>query len=176
MMRCRHLTSGLDLNNVNIDGFTESRFRLVVTDGQTVEVIRSVPVEFHELRRPIIDRRTDDIGHDNGRLTVPGHFEWRNSMINWSEGRSAERSQENAWRHLRRRILYRSTEERSTGRGRLLKQAQVFNGISHRNWSRWWSLVRRVITRGRESSRCYRTTRPPTLLISRPTAPVIIRS
>src|SRR6218665_1851342 len=39
-------------------------------------------------------------------------------------GRAAERSQENAWR----RILSRSTEERSTGRGRLLKQAQVFNG------------------------------------------------
>src|SRR6218665_1510872 len=79
-----YFRSGPD--NVNIDRLTESRFRPVVTDRQTVEVIRSRPVEFHELRRPTIDRRTDNMDHDNGRITVPGQFELRNSMINGSEG------------------------------------------------------------------------------------------
>src|SRR6218665_349139 len=73
-------------DNVNIDRLTESRFRPVVTDRRTVEVIRSGPVEFHELRRPTIDRRTDNMDHDNGRITVPGQFELRNSMINGGEG------------------------------------------------------------------------------------------
>src|SRR6218665_2887161 len=44
-------------DNVNINRLTESRFRPVVTDRQTVEVIRSGPVEFRKLRRPTIDRR-----------------------------------------------------------------------------------------------------------------------
>src|SRR6218665_1452377 len=91
-------------------------------------------------------------------------------------GRSAKRSQENALRHLRRRILSRSTEDRSTSNGRLLEQTHVFNGTPHRNLIRGWSTLRRVITRGRENSRCYRPTRPSTLIISRPIASVIMRS
>src|SRR6218665_1627542 len=91
-------------------------------------------------------------------------------------GRSAVQSQENAWRLILRRILSRPTEERSTGRGRLLKRAQFVNGTHHRYWSRGWSLVRHVITRGRASSRGCHTTRRSSLPISRPTTSVIFRS
>src|SRR6218665_658951 len=92
------------------------------------------------------------------------------------KGRSAVQSQENAWRLILRRILSRSTKERSTDRGRLLKRAQFVNGTHHRYWSRLWSLVRRVTTRGRASSRGCHTTRLSSLPISRPTTSVIFRS
>src|SRR6218665_574131 len=91
-------------------------------------------------------------------------------------GRSAVQSQENAWRLILRRILSRSTEERSTDKGRLSKQAQVVNGTHRRYWNRLWLLVRRVIPRGRASSRGCHTTRLSSLPISRPTTSVIFRS
>src|SRR6218665_3615727 len=116
-------------DNVNIDRLTESRFRPVVTDRRTVEVIRSGPVEFHELSRPTIDRRTDDRDHDNGRITVPGQFELRNSMINGSEGEVS--------RAITRERLeaYTAANSVSFDRGAIDRQRATIEAGASRQWN-----------------------------------------
>src|SRR6218665_476886 len=116
-------------DNVNIDGLTESRFRPVVTDRRTVEVVRSGPVEFHELSRPTIDRRTDNMDHDNGRITVPGQFELRNSMINGSEGEVS--------RAITRERLeaYTAANSASFDRGAIDRQRATIEAGAIRQWN-----------------------------------------
>src|SRR6218665_431208 len=116
-------------DNVNIDRLTEFRFRPVVTDRQTVEVVRSGPVEFHELRRPTTDRRTDNMDHDNGRITVPGHFELRKSMINWGEGEVS--------RAITRERLeaYTAANSVSVDRGAIDRQRATIEAGASRQWN-----------------------------------------
>src|SRR6218665_452793 len=116
-------------DNVNMDRLTESRFRPVVTDRRTVEVIRSGPVEFHELRRPTIDRRTDNMHHNNKNITIPLQIKLRNSMINGSEGEVS--------RAITRERLeaYTAANSVSFDRGAIDRQRATIEAGASRQWN-----------------------------------------